>query len=176
MRSAGARQRPELRHHRLGHYSGQGRGGIPAGLPRVRRSRPAAEAQRQIYQLEGDTEDFPELASNAEMIGTLVYHALGYNVVDTYIVNVDPRRITIAPKASARCERPSAVQKGGPRRDSDGWSRNPDGTNRMTASRFVEGTPLEGFNYFGTRPDDPNDIYPHEHRRELRAIACSPRG
>jgi hypothetical protein len=46
---------------------------------------------------------------------------------------------------------------------------SPDGTYRMTASRFVEGAPMGNFKHFGTRPDDPNDIYPHEHRRELRA-------
>jgi hypothetical protein len=39
----------------------------------------------------------------------------------------------------------------------------------MTVSRFVEGRPVGNFTHFGTRPDDPNDIYPHEHRRELRA-------
>jgi hypothetical protein len=47
-------------------------------------------------------------------------------------------------------------------------SRQPNGKYRALASRFADGRRLGYFKYYGTRPDDPNDIHPHEHRRELR--------
>ena len=48
--------------------------------------------------------------------------------------------------------------------------RNADGSYRAIAARAVSGRPIGGFKYYGTRPDDPNDVVPHEHRRELRAL------
>jgi len=126
--------------------------------------------QRQLYQLELDTRPYPELATGAEMIGTMLYHAIGYNVVDTYIVYVDPKKVQIDPSTTVRdaSGRRAFVQA-----DLDDIFRlgkpNADGLYRMTASRFVEGSPMGNFKHYGTRPDDPNDIYPHEHRRELRA-------
>ncbi len=47
-------------------------------------------------------------------------------------------------------------------------ARQANGKYRAIASRYAEGKPLGYFKYYGTRSDDPNDIYLHEHRRELR--------
>jgi hypothetical protein len=123
-----------------------------------------------LYQVKLDPPEHPEMASGAEVIGAAIYHALGYNVVQGYIVDIDPQRIVISPKATtvdmAGRRRPMT------RRDVDRLlargARLPSGKYRATLSRFADGVPVGYFKYYGTRPDDPNDIHPHEHRRELR--------
>ena len=47
--------------------------------------------------------------------------------------------------------------------------RDQDGSYRVIASKALEGQPVGGFRFYGTRSDDPNDVVDHEHRRELRA-------
>jgi hypothetical protein len=58
--------------------------------------------------------------------------------------------------------------------DVDGWleatPRTANGTIRALASRYVPGTVVGQYRYSGTRSDDPNDLYPHERRRELRGL------
>jgi len=124
----------------------------------------------RLHQVKLDPPSNPEMASGAEMIGSAIYHAAGYNVVEGYIVEVDPAAIVVAPTATT-------VDLAGRQRQMtrddvlailDRGARQPDGKYRVTLSRFADGTPLGYFRYFGTRPDDPNDIHPHEHRRELR--------
>jgi hypothetical protein len=45
-----------------------------------------------------------------------------------------------------------------------------DGSYRATASLYLPGKPVGPHRYHGTRRDDPNDIVPHEHRRDLRGL------
>jgi hypothetical protein len=124
----------------------------------------------RLYQIKFDPPANPEMASGAEVIGAAIYHALGYNVVEGYVVEIDPAKIVIAPNATI-------VDMTGNRRqmrrsDIDRLlaraARLPNGKYRATASRFADGAPLGYFKYYGTRSDDPNDIHLHEHRRELR--------
>src|SRR5688572_28855871 len=124
----------------------------------------------RLYQIKFDPPGNPEMASGAEVIGAAIYHALGYNVVEGYVVDIDPAKIVIAPQATTvdMSGRRRPMRRSDIDRLLERSARLPSGKYRATASRFADGIPLGYFNYFGTRPDDPNDIHPHEHRRELR--------
>jgi hypothetical protein len=128
--------------------------------------------QPRLFQVKLDPPSNPGMASSAELVGAAIYHALGYNVVQGYIVEVDPRRIVISPTATTVDM--SGQKRPLTRKDIDRLlargARLPNGKYLATLSRFADGDRSTGyFKYYGTRPDDPNDIHPHEHRRELRA-------
>jgi hypothetical protein len=126
----------------------------------------------EIYWIKFDPKGFPEMASGAEIISTKFFHAFGYHVPENYVATFRREMLAIAPDATMRDE------DGRRRRFTDAdldailenAARQADGSYRVLASRNLPGRPLGPFRYYGTRPDDPNDIFPHEHRRELRAL------
>ena len=134
--------------------------------PGFRAERPGDPGQ--VYQLEVDPKGHPRLATGAEFIGGLIYHALGYFVEDVYVLKVHPRNIRISEKATIR---DASGRRKFTSRDLDNIlsvaAKDEDGRVYMSATRY-DGEDLGNFEYHGTRRDDPNDIYPHEHRRELR--------
>ena len=129
------------------------------------------DPQGRLYQIKFDPPEHPEMGSAAEVIGAAIYHAIGYNVVQGYIVEIDPAKIVIDPKATtvSMAGRKRSMRREDVDRILKRAARQPNGKYRAIASRFADGRPVGYFKYYGTRPDDPNDIYPHEHRRDLRA-------
>ena len=125
----------------------------------------------QLYQIEIDPESNPEMATGAEIIGTAFYNAIGYHTVEVYLAELDPAKIVIGPQAKIFDPLIGEKRKL-TRRDItrvlERSSPNANGKYRVLVSRFATGKHLGNFRYYGTRTDDPNDIVPHEHRRELR--------
>ena len=114
----------------------------------------------------------PEMSTGAEMVATKLFWALGYHVPENHLAVMVRDNLERDPKATIRDLR--GRHRALTEDDVDGLlmqaARNDDGTYRVIASRALPGTPVGPFRYFSTRPDDPNDIYPHEHHRELRGL------
>ena len=119
-----------------------------------------------------DAAGHPEAATGAIMVANKLFWALGYWQVENYLIAVQPDQLVIA--ETATYTPPSGRERPMERRDLDDVfarsHQSVDGTYRAVAARAVAGRPIGGFRYSGTRPDDPNDVVPHEHRRELRAL------
>jgi hypothetical protein len=119
-----------------------------------------------------DAAKYPEAASAASMVANKIFYALGYWQAENHVGELRLDTLTIGPKAFT--ETPSGKIRQLDRDDLmkllDRVARKENGAYRMLASRQIPGRFIGRFRYYGTRPDDPNDIVPHEHRRELRAL------
>lgn len=131
------------------------------------------DADGRQYLIKFDPRRYPEMASAADVIGSKFFHALGYHVPQNYIVRFSRRQLTIAPGAqfTDRRGRERTMQE----HDLEDILRDVprDGGNgyRALASKILTGEPIGPFRYHGVRRDDPNDVVPHEHRRDLRGLA-----
>jgi hypothetical protein len=123
------------------------------------------------YLIKFDNKAWPELQSGAEVISTKILYAAGYNVPENYVAYLSPAKLEIKPgieigkgkskHAFGQADLENLLGKA---------ARRPDGTYRVLASKILKGAPKGPFSYVGLRRDDPNDLIPHESRRELRGL------
>jgi hypothetical protein len=131
-----------------------------------------ADAKGQRFLIKFDHPDYPELATGAEVAATRLYYAAGYNTPETYITRFRPEMLRLKDGVTII----DAQGKKRPMTQADvdgilaGVARQPDGSIRVMASRFLSGKVKGQFLFYGRRKDDPNDWISHEHRRELRGL------
>ena len=132
----------------------------------------ARDAKGETWFLQFDPKYYPEAATASVMMASRFFWALGYNQVETFLTTFDPKHVEFDPGATIK--RPNGKRTPFTHDDLSAIleqvARRPDGTYRVVAGRLLPGKVLGNFRYEGTRPDDPNDLVPHEHRRELRAL------
>ena len=123
------------------------------------------------YIIKFDPKENPEMATAAAAMGSRYFHACGYNVPQETIVYWNPDILKI--KEGVKFTDPASHKREFTDDDLKAilakTRRAPDGRIRSLASRALPN--VRGpFSYDGTRKDDPNDVYRHEHRREFRGL------
>src|SRR5436309_10659828 len=112
------------------------------------------------------------MSTGADVVASHLFWAAGYNVPDNAIVNFTRDDLVIGKGATF-------TDPLGRKKDVT-WEqidqilahvpKSADSSYRAVASRFLKGMPLGEWEYSGRRHDDPDDLAPHQHRREIRGL------
>jgi hypothetical protein len=128
------------------------------------------DAKGQLWFLKFNPPGFRGMATGTEVAVTKLMWALGYHVPENHIAYM--RREQLVLGNSAKFTPPGGKRRAMRLEDIDTLlqraDREPDGAYRIVASKALPGKPIGRIRFVDTRPDDPNDIVPHEDRRELR--------
>ena len=125
------------------------------------------------YVVKFDPQDFQYLSSSAGVIANRLMYAAGFHVPEDYIFRFRREHITGVKEGATYQDAEFVEHPLGIELVDEILSRVdtlPDGRFLAVASQYVPGPPLGPFHFSGTRKDDPNDWYAHEHRRDLRGL------
>jgi hypothetical protein len=125
--------------------------------------------RRYLVKFDVQAWDFPEISTTADVVGSRLYWAAGFNAPCNEVILLDPARLHVAPDAhTAGAHGARALSAHDLAAMLARLPRRPDGRLRATASRIISGEILGPWRYVGRRGDDPNDVVAHDDRREVR--------
>ncbi len=118
----------------------------------------------RLYFLRTD-EVLRERATASDAIATRLFWAAGYNTPCNHVAFFRPEDLVLAPEAEGE-DAPTEEDLATVIRRA---VRAPDGSLRAGLSRAIDGA-IGGWQFWGLRGDDRNDVVPHEHRRDVRGM------
>ncbi|MEO8703177.1 MAG: hypothetical protein ABI867_24235 [Kofleriaceae bacterium] len=122
------------------------------------------------YLLKADDKGVPERASAASVVGSAIYHSLGFNTSCEQVVVFRKSQLKLTPnlKVVENSGLSHAFDDAALDKVLASTTQVPGGMVRMQASKWLPGMTIGPFRYVGVRDDDPNDVVDHADRRELR--------
>lgn len=146
---------------------------VAAGLESFTEGLVVLDSRGDRYYLIFDPAGMANMATGAAVVANRFFYAIGYNVLPSSIVAIHRQKLTISPDAAIQI-------LGGKQAPLDqefldlfleNADRRKDGMYRAVAVEITrEAENIGEFKFYGTRGDDPNDIIPHQDRRELRGM------
>ncbi len=130
------------------------------------------DGRGDVYLLKFDPIGYLEMSSGAEAISTRLFYAIGYNVPQNTIYRFRRDQLKLDPKATFTDDfgKKRQLTEADIEAILKFAASYPNGEYRALASKFLKGKPVGNFKFAGVREDDPNDIIPHEQRRDLRGL------
>lgn len=128
------------------------------------------DSANQLWFIKFDPPGWRGMATGSEIVAAKLFWAAGYHTAEYHIAQLVPSNLVIG--KDTRITPPREMSR--PMNQGDiSWllsraDQDPDGSYRVILSKAAPGRPIGRIKFHGTRADDPNDIVPHEHRRELR--------
>lgn len=128
------------------------------------------DSEKTLWFVKFDPPGFRAMATGSEIVASKLFWAAGYHTTEYYIAKLQPENLVIGADTKIT---PMGQRQRAMRQSDIMWllsraDRDSDGSYRVIASKATPGRPVGRIGFHGTRADDPNDIVPHEHRRELR--------
>jgi hypothetical protein len=123
------------------------------------------------FAIKFDVPNCSELATSADVVASKLYWAAGYNVPDNTIAFFRREDLEIASDATHKVRgKKLPITSAFVDELLRDVPRQPDGSYRVVASRFLAGKSLGEWRYSGRRKGDQDDLIPHELRREIRGL------
>ena len=122
-----------------------------------------ADSRDRLYLIKFDPPEYPAVETTTALIVNRLFWGFGFNVPEDHPFYFTSNEVPVDPTASdINDEQVKLVFSS--------VAPPQDGLYRATASLLLDGIYLGPINDTGVRKDDPNDRFPHEDRRVLRAL------